>query len=215
MAARILPLLVCLGLLCGTAFAGDPPDQRTTGLVRIGGSLRMSLGLPDLFTDGDLQRLLSGFTTRVLIRAVVLRVEDGEVVSEATRVAEIVYDLWDEKIRVRVSSGHPLRLQTQVADSPKAAMEIATSLVVFPVADLRALSPGVSYRIRVRADLNPISEELLLNLRRWLSPSAGRGRAGDSFFGSFISVFVNPRIDDSERMLQTTSQIFVEPPRSP
>ena len=81
--------------------------------------------------------------------------------------------------------------------------------------NLRVLSPGIAYRIRVRADLNPISEDLLLNLRRWLSPSRGRGRAGDNFFGSFISVFVNPRIDDSERMLQVTSQRFVEPPRSP
>jgi len=62
----------------------------------------------------------------------------------------------------------------------------------------------------LRADLNPISEELVSNVRRWLSRPSGRGRAGsgDSFFGSFVSVFVNPRVDDSERLLQVVSQSF-------
>jgi hypothetical protein len=54
-------------------------------------------------------------------------------------------------------------------------------------------------------------------MRRWLSHPSGRGRAGsgDSFFGSFVSVFVNPRVDDSERLLQVVSQSFVLPAGAP
>ena len=75
------------------------------------------------------------------------------------------------------------------------------------------LEAGASYHVSLRADLNPISEELVSNLRRWLSHPSGRGRSGsgDSFFGSFVSVFVNPRVDDSERMVQIVSQSFSPP----
>jgi hypothetical protein len=64
--------------------------------------------------------------------------------------------------------------------------------------------------LNIRADLNPISEELVTNVRRWLSRPSGRGKtgSGDNFFGSFVSVFVNPRIEDSERLVQIVSQTF-------
>ena len=66
--------------------------------------------------------------------------------------------------------------------------------------------------LAVRGDLNPISEDLLIEVRRWLvQPARGQRRlgAGDSFFGSFVSIFVNPRIEDSERQVRFISQPFV------
>jgi hypothetical protein len=211
------PLLFVIGIALGTAQARaeEWPLQRQTGLSRQNGKLTMSLGLQDLFTERDVDRLLSGFTTRVLIRAVVMRVHDDEIVAEAMRVAEVVYDLWDEKLRVRLSYGRPPQFQIHEVNDPRAAMQLATTLVAFPVADLNRLTPGLAYRIRVRADLNPISEELLQNLRRWLSTPTVRGRSGENFFGSLLRVFVNPRIEDSERILQCSSQTFVEPTGSP
>ena len=59
-----------------------------------------------------------------------------------------------------------------------------------------------------------ISEDLIKDVRRWLvQPARGQRRlgAGDSFFGSFVSIFVNPRIEDSERQLRFVSQPFVLP----
>jgi hypothetical protein len=142
-------------------------------------------------------------------------VHDGgdEPVAQAMRLAEIVYDLWDEKLRVRLSTGKPGVAETQVVSTPKAAVDLAASLVGFPLIELGRLDPGASYHLSLRADLNPISEELVSNMRRWLSHPSGRGRSGsgDSFFGSFVSVFVNPRVDDSERLLQVLSQSFVPP----
>ena len=64
----------------------------------------------------------------------------------------------------------------------------------------------------MRGDLNPISEDLLADVRRWLvQPARGQRRlgAGDSFFGSFVSIFVNPRIEDSERQVRFASQPFL------
>jgi hypothetical protein len=96
-------------------------------------------------------------------------------------------------------------------------------LVDVPVIEAARLRPGVAYVLAVRGDLNPISEDLLIEVRRWLvQPARGQRRlgAGDSFFGSFVSIFVNPRIEDSERQVRFVSQPFIwgpapQPPPPP
>jgi hypothetical protein len=206
----------CFGLLAllgaGQALAA-PPAVRIAGIARKVDKLVVSVGLQDLFGPRDAERLLSGFSTRVLIRVALVRDGGEEPIAQAMRLAEIVYDLWDEKLRVRFSTGKPGVTETQIVATPKEAVDVAASLVAFPLVEIGKLEPGSSYQLSLRADLNPISEELVSNMRRWLSHPSGRGRsgAGDSFFGSFVSVFVNPRVDDSERLLQILSQSFVVP----
>jgi hypothetical protein len=205
-------LCIVLLALLGTGQAlAAPPTMRTAGIARKADKLVVSVGLQDLFEPRDVERLLSGFSTRVLIRVALMRDGGDEPIAQAMRLAEIVYDLWDEKLRVRFSTGKPGATETQVLSTPRAAVDLATSLVAFPLIEVGRLEPSASYHLSLRADLNPISEELVSNMRRWLSHPSGRGRSGsgDSFFGSFVSVFVNPRVDDSERVLQILSQSFV------
>jgi hypothetical protein len=206
---------VALAMLIVSGHAqGEPASTvRTVGVARKSNQLVASVGLQDLFGSRDVERLLSGFSTRVLIRVALLRDGISEPVATATRLSEVVYDLWDEKLRVRLSTGKASTSQTLVVPTAKAAVDAATTLTDFALADAETLDARFSYHLSVRADLNPISDELVTNVRRWLSHPSGHGRTGsaDSFFGSFVSVFVNPRIDDSERMLQVTSQSFSLP----
>jgi hypothetical protein len=213
--ARILGFAV-LSTLATTADAGAP-NVRVFGIARKGDKLVASVGLQDLFQPRDIDRLLSGFSTRVLIRVALLREGSDEPVAQATRLSEIVYDLWDEKIRVRTSTHEPTKPEVHAVATPKAAVDAATNLAAFPLVALDKLQPGATYHLSVRADLNPISEELVTNVRRWLSRPSGRGKAGsgDNFFGSFVSVFVNPRIEDSERLIQIVSQTFTAPTEFP
>jgi hypothetical protein len=98
------------------------------------------------------------------------------------------------------------------AKTPEEAIWRTCALWHFPVSDLRRLRPGARYFLAFRADLNPISEELLADVRRWLvQPPNGQRRvgAGDSVFGSFVSIFVNPRVEDSEHQLRFLSQPFM------
>ena len=48
-------------------------------------------------------------------------------------------------------------------------------------------------------------------VRRWLVRAPGQGRAGasDSVFGSVVSIFVNPMVEESERQLSFWSQPFL------
>jgi hypothetical protein len=67
----------------------------------------------------------------------------------------------------------------------------------------------------LRADLNPISEETLNDLKRWLGTTAhgARPTSMDGLSRSFVSVFFNPRLDDSERQIRFSSQPWQERPR--
>src|SRR5262245_65873802 len=157
-----------------------------------GGQVVVSVGLQDLFGAAERERLTSGFSTRVLIR-VALQEEEGEPVALAVQRAEIVYDIWDEKFSVRVTRGLGAELRA-LAPTADEAIWRATALWQFPIADLSRLQAGGRYFVLVRGDLNPISEDLLADVRRWLvQPARGQRRlsAGDSFFGSFVSIFVN------------------------
>jgi hypothetical protein len=202
-------------LMPGAARADEPLGQRTTGAVIKNGQLLISVGLQDLFGPSERQHLTSGFSTRILIRVALQDTtrDDHEPVALAVQRAEIVYDIWDEKFSVRVTRGLGAELRALAPNADEAIWR-ATALSQFPIAETSHLQPGGRYVVLVRGDLNPISEDLLADVRRWLvQPARGQRRlgAGDSFFGSFISIFVNPRIEDSERQLRFSSQPFALP----
>jgi hypothetical protein len=185
---------------------------RTTGLHMRNGKLLISVGVPDIIQRSDEQHLTSGFATRVLIRVALFREGTREAVATTYRLADIVYDLWEEKFRVQRSDARGVLDQRDAATTGE-AIALAADLVQFPVTELARLNPGVSHRLSFSVDLNPISQDVITELRRWLARPPGQGRLapGDSFFGSFVSIFVNPHIEDSERRIQFLSQSFVRP----
>jgi sugar/nucleoside kinase (ribokinase family) len=126
---------------------------------------------------------------------------------------EIVYDIWDERFRLRITrgTGPDVHVEARTADE---AVARAAAFWKVPIIDAARLRPGAAYVLTFRGDLNPISEELMADVRRWLAqPVRGQRRlgAGDTFFGSFVSIFVNPRIEDSERQVRFVSQRFGAP----
>jgi hypothetical protein len=217
---RFIPLCAATALVLGlpaAARAADPLPTRVTGIESGDGKLLVSVGLQDLISGADRQRLTSGFATRILVRVYLHEEGVDDPVSVAFQRAEIVYDLWDERFRVRVTRDTGSDTQNDER-TPEEAIWRTCALWHFPVADLRRLRPGARYFLAFRADLNPISEQLLADVRRWLvQPPRGQRRvgAGDSVFGSFVSIFVNPRVEDSERQLRFLSQPFTigAPPR--
>jgi hypothetical protein len=209
---RLAPRLTVALVLAWAAGAraADAPPRRTTGLALTPTHLVASVGLQDLFAPEDRERLKSGFATRVLLRVAVQEEGASEPLAIAFQRTEIVYDIWDERFRLRVTRGAGPDVHFE-ARTPDEAIARAAAFWSFPVAERARLRPGVTYVVAFRGDLNPISEELMADVRRWIAqPARGQRRvgAGDSFFGSFVSIFVNPRLEDSERQVRFLSQRF-------
>src|SRR5262245_32134827 len=213
-----LAVILAAGWVLATpapAHADERLARRMTGVTIKNGQLLISVGLQDLFGPAERQHLTSGFSTRILIRVALQDAtgEQAEPLALAVQRAEIVYDIWDERFSVRVTRGLGAELRA-IAPTADDAIWRATALWQFPIADTTRLRAGGAYVVLVRGDLNPISEDLLADVRRWLvQPARGQRRlgAGDSFFGSFVSIFVNPHIEDSERQVRFVSQPFALP----
>jgi len=104
----------------------------------------VSVGLQDLFGPEDRARLTSGFVTRVLVRVALQEEGSTQPVALAFQRTEIVYDIWDERFRLRITrgAGPDVHLEARTSDE---AIARAAALWDFPVAEAAPLRRGTSY----------------------------------------------------------------------
>ncbi len=194
-------------LLALTAWAQEV-RQRSVRLERTSTALLATVSFNDLFNDESRERLDSGFWNRVVVRVTTRRSGNRNPVSLAVRTCRVRYELWEEHYEVQVED-HTGRSTRRVGRADE-AIALCTGLRRFPVASRAALRPG-TYYLDVVAELNPMSEELLESIRRWLrSPQGGHRPVdpGDNFFGSVVSIFINTQIGRSDRLIHFRSQSF-------
>lgn len=192
------------------ARAGDPP-QRRVGVSLASGQVRITSGIRDVLGGAEREKMRSGLPTRVLIQVKLEREGRKKAVAYWARNVEVTYDLWEENFAVVIEDDRGRR-RARVANLEE-AIGVAGTLWRVPVADIRGIEAG-NYRVRVLAEANPVSKEMVENIRRWLarSSSGGSGSASaesrSNFFGSFVGVFVDRHIGEAERSVAFVSQWF-------
>ena len=163
------------------------------------------------------ENLSNGFTTTLLIRAYLYNEDDPTTpLALSIREAKIVYDLWEEIYTIQISE--PGDITTTSTASKDAAIKLATTVDNLPLYFDTALSTDSRYLIAVLVEVNPLSQELLAETRKWLSRTSGSSaKAGksSSFFGSFVSIFVNVRQGAAEYSTRFRSPIFSPPKKTP
>ncbi len=175
--------------------------------------LKVSLGFREMFNHKLRQRMLSGFTTTVVMRIYLYEQGGGEPVAFAARTLKAVYDLWDERFLFQLQEPHRRR-KARFREQHK-VVDRLTSLWRFPLVKLHKIKPGTQYFVAVVAEVNPMSEELLEEVRRWLRNPYSEHRqasSGSSLFGSFVSIFVNNKIRSAEKTYQLRTQPFFRKP---
>jgi hypothetical protein len=195
-----------------SAVYADEPVEETTEHMHVaerGDVLTVTTKLTKLFDEAAFHALDSGFPTNVLITVAVYARDGGEPLQVTALLRTVVYDLWDEVYTLQIDNRKPMKVK-----QPAEALKLLTSVddaVVANIGDM-AVGEDAVYYIRVNAQLNPVSKETLTQVRRWLSQGNGGGLdRGGAFFGSFVSVFVNPKIAEADRVLRVRSQPFYLP----
>jgi hypothetical protein len=188
--------------------AAEASRVRVVELARSETAVLGTVSFPELFDARARQKLDGGFWNRTLVRINTRRVGEERPVALAVRSCRARLELWEEHYEVQVED-HTGRHTARVATAAEAIAR-CTTLTRYPVASLSALDAG-RYDLEIIAELNPMNEELLEGVRRWLrSPQGGHRRLdqGDNFFGSVVSIFVNQRIGRSDRLVRFRSQPF-------
>lgn len=207
--------LAALALLAARpawALADDDDDLPVTRMrfIERGPNLTVTTSIGKLFDSEGYEALESGLPATVVVRLWIFRADSTEPVAFQLLQRRIVYDLWDEVYQVRLDG--PGGRRTMKVKFRAEALRLVTSLEAVPIAALADLPAGEIFSLALVAELNPVAAETLAEVRRWLSQGQGGGLdRGGAFFGSFVSVFVNPKLAEADRVLRLRSQPFFRP----
>jgi hypothetical protein len=219
-AARVALFLALVGALPAGATAQSVPLQsqqpanpsalspRQANYAWDRDLLRASFSYRDAFGDAALmKKVSSGLPTVIAMRAYVYGEGDDTPIALAPRVCRVVYDLWDEVYRVHVIEPARERDQAAVLDG---VLRLCTEARDLPVVRRELLVKGRPYFLGVVVDVNPVSPEMIEQMRHWMSRPTGSTGIGpsDALFGSFVQLFVR-QIATSDKTLTFRTQNVV------
>lgn len=209
-----LPAIVAAAIALAAAPAhadDDKPELQKMRFVESGDDLTVAInrpgGIGKLFDPAAYEALGTGIESTVVIRIQITPQDSNDPVAEQLIRRSVVYDVWDEVYRLQLDDRGGQRKFP--AKTRAEALKWLTSIEDLPVARLAVLPVGKVFVLKMVVELNPVSTETLAEVRRWLSQGNGGGLdRGGAFFGSFVSVFYNPKIADADRVLRIRSQPF-------
>lgn len=206
-------VLLAWGLLLATARSASADEDAPEKLPRRPavfswdrGILRATFAFRDILDDVATRKLSSGIPIVIAMRAYVLPEGESEPVALAVRSCRVVYDLWDEVYRVRVTG--PDGDKSTAAINVEGVLRQCGEVRAFPVVGRAVLEPGRPHFLGIIAEVNPVSPEMLEQMRRWVSRPAGSTGIGpgDALFGSFVGLFVR-RIGAADRVVRFRTQV--------
>jgi hypothetical protein len=205
-AAVVAALVVALGL-GATVAADNRPELRDMKFAERGSTLYITTDVTSVFDEAAYHRLEDGLLSTVVIRLWVFPKGSKRPLAFQLLHREMVYDLWGEAYEVALTGPNGRRVYRVKYRAE--ALKLVTELHQFAMADLSVIPYDEPIEVAVVAELNPVSAETMAEVRRWLSDGSGGGLdRGGSFFGSFVSVFVNLKVPDADRVLRTRSKTY-------
>lgn len=211
-----LVVAVIAGLAAIARADDDKPEPQHMRFVERGDQLTVSTqppgGIGKLFDTTTYEALNTGVASTILIRIQVTPRDSDTPVAEQLITRSVVYDVWDEVYTLRLDQrgGRATTLKVKYRAE---ALKWLTAIEDLPIARLAVLPVNQVFVLKMVVELNPVPPETLAEVRRWLSQGNGGGLdRGGAFFGSFVSVFYNPKISEADRVLRIRSQPFFRPP---
>jgi hypothetical protein len=204
--------IVALALLVATFARADEdkPELHKFRFIERGQNLTVTANptpIAKLFDSASYEAMDSGFTSTVVIRIWIYPKNSTDAVGFVLLNRQVLYNLWDEVFELRIDGRAPIKEKRQ-----SEALKKILAIEDIPVAQLAKLPHEQVFLLAMQVELNPVSKETLAEVRRWLSQGTGGGLdRGGAFFGSFVSVFVNPKIPEADRVVRIRSQPFYRP----
>jgi hypothetical protein len=177
---------------------GDPPNQKPI--------LRASFSYTDAINDPAITKKLGeGLTNIIVMRAYVFREGESSPIALAVKTCRVRWDEWDEVYRVKVTE--PDKDRDQPLANMAGVMRTCAQAQDLAVVNRSLLQAGKPHFLAVIVEVNPVSPEMLEQLKRWVSRPTGSTGIGptDGLFGSFAGVFIR-KLATSDKTLSFRTQ---------
>jgi hypothetical protein len=172
--------------------------------------LRSSFSYRDVIDKPMADKLSSGLPTVIAMRAYVLREGESDPVALAVRTCRVSYDLWDEVYRLKISITGGDR--DSAALNLEGVLRQCAEARDLAVVERTLVATGRAAFLGVIVEVNPVSPQMLAQMRQWVSRPAGSTGIGpgDALFGSFVGLFVR-QIGTADRTLRFRTQVIPPP----
>jgi len=201
--------LACLSMVAAQPL-GHVPVRAIS--VAWGSQPLLNFSERDFVDAGVVAKLQSGLPQTIATRIYVYTDFDRDPVAISAVSCRVVYDLWE--------GGYRIERQTETSDrtlSVKALEGVIAHCLTF---QNHSVGTPATYRnirgsdvyFAVVTELNPLSQDAVQRIRRWLARPAGNELNGNAFFGTFVSIFVGRKLGPADKTLSFRSPAVGVPP---
>ncbi len=166
--------------------------------------------------DAEIEaKLKSGIPTVLVLRAYLFEEGATNPLALTAKSCRVVFDPWDEVFRVQLTQ--PGGSSNVVSPNLEGVLRRCAEAQKLAVIDRSKLKLGGRYVLSGLVEVNPVSQEIIERIKKWVSRPTGATTigAGDALFGSFVGLFA-ARIGAADRELKFKTQpLVVTPPPPP
>lgn len=165
-------------------------------------ALYADLSFRDIIDEKTQSKLQRGLPTEILFTALLYTVGSRTPLSTTYQSCKITWHVWEEMYRVEISRANQRTVRRHWTPNLNGVLRRCAELNRLLVADSSQVSPGRELYLTATVRINPVSEELLAKLKRWVSRPTQTSTAspGSALFSTFTGLFMQ-RIGDAERTL--------------
>jgi hypothetical protein len=204
-------VLICVALATTTARAQDAAAKTrraTFSWNERQTELSVSFGYRDV-VDSTIRRKLSrGLPTTIVLTGTLFRAGNPNPLSTTTQTCKITWHVWNEAYRLDIT--RPEGTSTRWTPTLEGVLRRCAEAQDLLVATSGQVELGVAVRLEATVQVNPVSEEVLHKIKRWVSRPIRTGTAapGDALFSTFTGLFMRG-VGEAERKLDFTTPTVV------
>lgn len=204
--------LFLLGLGSAQAF-GQAPIAIATRVMNVFWGLvpSVSFSVRDFLDTAVSQKLQSGLPQTVVTRLYAYTEKGRDPLAVGVLSCRVAYDLWENTYRIERQT--ETQDKTYTVKNLDAVGRLCLEADKWPLGETKSYARVNGQRVYFAAvvELNPLSQDTVARIRRWLARPSGTQLEGNAFFGSFVSIFVSRKLGAAEKTLSVRSDLFTAP----
>lgn len=157
--------------------------------------------------DGEIRGKMSrGLPTTIVFTATLHRPGAPQVLSTTAQTCRVTWHVWEEAYRLEISRPGEIRAPVWTTTIEGVLRRCAEVHRLFTATREQVAGNGALV-LRAKVQVNPVSEDVLQKIKRWVSRPTGTSTAapGDALFSTFTGLFLQ-RVGEAERILVFTTR---------
>lgn len=211
--SAVLRLLLACALACLTCAQASAQNVDTRPItLTFAEQPTLAFSAKDFANAAVQKKLQSGLPQMLIMRIYAYREHGKDPLAVTALSCRVVYDLWEGVYRIERQTEHTDK--TLSAKSMDGVVQQCLDLKSFAFGDANTFAGehGKRVYLAVIIELNPLSQDTVQRIRRWLARPGGNQLEGNAFFGSFVSIFVSRKLSSAEKTLTFRTDLIAVPP---